>query len=84
MLQPTNPPTPTLPNHPTANHPIDPYSDSESNCFNSLGPQVAQRSAIVFSALPDDQILRKATDELLPALAERGDGAVMGGRLSPF
>eukprot|EP00913_Durusdinium_trenchii_P030106 g28211.t1 len=38
--------------------------------------EVAQRSAIVFSALPDDQILRKATDELLPALAERGDGAI--------
>jgi len=39
-------------------------------------PGVAQRAGVVLTALPDDAALRGVTDELLPALASRGDSTV--------
>jgi len=37
---------------------------------------VAVQSPIVLSALPDDRVLAAVSDELLPALADRADGAI--------
>ena len=37
-------------------------------------PQVGRSCSVVFSALPDDRILRLVTEELLPALQSRGQG----------
>lgn len=36
--------------------------------------KVGQRCSVVFSALPDDGILRRVTEELLPALQSQGEG----------
>lgn len=35
---------------------------------------MGQRCSVVFSALPDDGILRRVTEELLPALQSQGEG----------
>lgn len=38
--------------------------------------EVGQSCSVVFSALPDDSILRAVTNELLPALQSQGGGAI--------
>jgi len=38
--------------------------------------EVGQRCSVVFSALPDDGILRRVTEELLPALQSQGEGVI--------
>ena len=46
------------------------------------GPaQVGQSCSVVFSALPDDSILRAVTNELLPALQSQGGGRKMPGKM---
>merc|ERR1719367_1273003 len=38
--------------------------------------EIAQQASVVLTALPDDAVLRAVSNELLPALAARGGGAV--------
>jgi len=38
--------------------------------------EVAAQSSLIFSALPDDRVLEAVSDELLPAMASRGDSAI--------
>ena len=67
---------------------VDPYIFTGWGCFREIPSiyrevgtnrpgQVGQSCSVVFSALPDDSILRAVTNELLPALQSQGGGGKM-------